>query len=256
MSSTKYANGAGFTLVELLVVIAITALLIAFLLPALERAKRQARLVVCSSNLRQIGVGLMTYATEWGSYPPPATFVPDIVYMGLQVDDRDPLLEIVGNQAGMYFCPLWSGLRPDDNFLGGIPAEFEDHFVMPFSHVTWNFVGYHMFFLLVEEGNEWKYDWSQSGNPEGPYEPGNAKAAIVSDINEFYYEGDDWTEPLHTGHNGVSGALDPARWQGWTPAGPFIDSNVLFGDGHALTRPRLEQYVSYSNNWYRGLYPY
>jgi prepilin-type N-terminal cleavage/methylation domain-containing protein len=68
----------GFTLVELLVVIAIIALLMGVLLPALNKARKAAKRVVCMSNMRQIVVAWMTYAensdgriVNGGQYPPP-----------------------------------------------------------------------------------------------------------------------------------------------------------------------------------------
>ncbi|MGD0596836.1 MAG: prepilin-type N-terminal cleavage/methylation domain-containing protein [Sedimentisphaerales bacterium] len=53
----------GFTLVELLVVIAIIALLMAVLLPALNKARTQAKRVACLSGLKQLTLAWMTYAS-------------------------------------------------------------------------------------------------------------------------------------------------------------------------------------------------
>jgi prepilin-type N-terminal cleavage/methylation domain-containing protein len=64
-SSAKY-----FTLIELLVVIAIIAILAGLLLPALSLAKKTAKMSVCASNLKQLGMLFFNYSEDYNGYYP------------------------------------------------------------------------------------------------------------------------------------------------------------------------------------------
>jgi prepilin-type N-terminal cleavage/methylation domain-containing protein/prepilin-type processing-associated H-X9-DG protein len=63
-------RGRGFTLVELLVVIGIIALLISILLPSLNKAREAAKRIQCGSNLRQMDIGLVSYAAAFRGFIP------------------------------------------------------------------------------------------------------------------------------------------------------------------------------------------
>lgn len=64
-------RGAGFTLVELLVVISIIGLLAALIVPVVKRVQNSSMKAGSASNLRQIGVAMMSYTAEYGRFPPP-----------------------------------------------------------------------------------------------------------------------------------------------------------------------------------------
>ncbi len=60
----------GFTLIELLVVVAIIAVLVAILLPAIQKARDSVKDMTCLANLRQIGVAFSFYGSEnYGRFP-------------------------------------------------------------------------------------------------------------------------------------------------------------------------------------------
>ena len=55
---------SGFTLIKLLVVIAIIAILMAILMPTLNRAREQGQRIVCESNLKQLTLAWIMYADD------------------------------------------------------------------------------------------------------------------------------------------------------------------------------------------------
>lgn len=101
----------GFTLIELLVVVAIIALLISILLPALNGARRQARAVVCATNLGHVGKAMGVYLAESkGTYP--ASYMYPYDGSGAYDPTNQPLNRNFGYVHWSYF--LYAGGQADN----------------------------------------------------------------------------------------------------------------------------------------------
>jgi prepilin-type N-terminal cleavage/methylation domain-containing protein/prepilin-type processing-associated H-X9-DG protein len=111
----------GFTLIELLVVIAIIALLLAILLPALQRVRNQAQSVVCQANLKQWGTILAIY-NEDNDGRMPSNFL--WFLRGSYLRENDPDKPPVYNEfqtKGIACCPMAvRSKRISTNGSGGI----------------------------------------------------------------------------------------------------------------------------------------
>ena len=116
----------GFTLMELLVVMVIIALLVGLLLPALGRAREEARKTQCRSNLRQIGLAMTMYCSDNRGWTP-------AVY-GWAVDAANGVTRLVHTTAAQDYrgsdgeAAKWY-LRPRVTFLsfgGGIYDPYDD----------------------------------------------------------------------------------------------------------------------------------
>jgi prepilin-type N-terminal cleavage/methylation domain-containing protein/prepilin-type processing-associated H-X9-DG protein len=94
----------GFTLIELLVVIAIIALLMAILLPTLQRVKNQAKATKCQAILRQWGLTFSMYTAD-----------NDGKFFHYFLDERTftPLLAYCSDMNDLLLCPMATRIIPN-----------------------------------------------------------------------------------------------------------------------------------------------
>ena len=152
-----YLCRRAFTLIELLVVVAIIAILAAMLLPALSAAREKARRSSCMSQLKQQGVALQSYVTDYSGYLPGWPGVgfhdvtePPYVEVGMYVDrrldaaqnprqavqtvdqrpDKDTYRDHIltctlGNWRSIasYGCPADDGTKPDGKAARMVPVK-------------------------------------------------------------------------------------------------------------------------------------
>jgi type II secretory pathway pseudopilin PulG len=175
-------------MVELLVVIAIIAILVVMLLPAINAARNEARRVQCLSNMRQLGLGVLTHQSakrkfpinRYGDYNDPTTYggayedsrswswlssiLPfiehDALYKLGKIPERSlkDSPEAIATNVSIFFCP-------NDEMVDHSPMDVNTHYLRGVRVALTNYKG-------VQGSNFGYGDWATPGHYD-PWERGD-----------------------------------------------------------------------------------
>ncbi len=97
----------GFTLVDVLVSMAVIGVLIGILLPSFSVVRESARRVKCSSNLRQVGLGLHMYGQDSSELLPPSVFLPGNGPSSRMASWAPQLMDTLRTEEGQFASRPW-----------------------------------------------------------------------------------------------------------------------------------------------------
>lgn len=146
----------GFTLIELLVVVSIIALLVSILLPALGKAREQAKQVVCASQLRQIGTVFLLYAQDYEDVLPPSYGSGN--WNAFYDFTRDALATYNVGDGKIFYCPDYKSSVADPwNTPSG-----------PYNNRYIYYMGYQLFTDVIRADRDpLKYPWELANGVGG-----------------------------------------------------------------------------------------
>jgi prepilin-type N-terminal cleavage/methylation domain-containing protein/prepilin-type processing-associated H-X9-DG protein len=214
-SSPPVSHRRAFTLVELLVVIGIIAILVAILLPALQKARDQSLRTKCAAHLRNVGQSIYIYATDHKNKLPQHNGGGFWLW-DLPFPTRDALLKS-GNKRETLYCAA-SNLQPNDQN----------------DNALWNFSGGY-----CVTGYFWLMRRPTAGIP--PLAPPKQYLTEITVKNSAEVELA--TDPVLS--QGTSFLNIRGGWAGMhstahTKDGRPMGGNILFLDGHVAWRPFSE----------------
>ena len=245
--STIQRFNAGFTLIELLVVIAIIGILAAMLMPALAKSKQKAYIANCTSNLRQIGMGMHMFAGDNDDYLPPgpggltASPIPaGSHWIALSANQPARYDDTTSSATLIYHIATYiGGQTPSAQFQSSpiflCPAAMAANPVLQPILLTSNVCNY----VVIGTGGPPDYSqqgstgkklpWSPFGNFSVPYGP-HKLAEITADLwggqmPWMLTDADAWSAGTSTGVWG-------AGWYGCNTPPHATQRSYVFFDGH------------------------